>query len=308
MSKTYESKKTKSRNRKLEIIQEYLSTNISQAKLRNKYQIGTASFVYIWINSFNIDLYHLGYNEEIIDKSKLNFDLENNLKLLQILKNNHNTTICTLPRYTKIERYKIILEYLTTSISQADRKYKIKWRGNVAKWLNNVEKELVLKNNDPDKQLNDEEIYLLDLIKNHNKNKRKLRKFSKEFKIQVLEEYISGTLSQKEVGKKYNINRSLISDWFYALKYDNKNSLNSREKSNEIDKSKNLIKMSTKQEELDMQIESLKSEVARLKEENKKTIESLEYEKFKSTAYSTLIDVAEKELKISIRKKLDVKQ
>ena len=52
MSKTYKSKKTKSRNRKLEIIQEYLSTNISQAELRNKHQIGTASFVYIWINSF----------------------------------------------------------------------------------------------------------------------------------------------------------------------------------------------------------------------------------------------------------------
>ena len=122
---------------------------------------------------------------------------------MKILKNNHNTTICTLPRYTKIERYKIILEYLTTSISQADisKKYKIKWRSNMAKWLNNVEKELVLKNNEPDKQLNDDEIYLLDLIKNHNKNKRKLRKFSKEFKIQVLDEYISGTLSQKEIGR-----------------------------------------------------------------------------------------------------------
>ena len=36
--------------------------------------------------------------------------------------------------------------------------------------------------------------------------------------------------------------------------------------------------------------------------------QNLEYEKFKSIAYSTLIDIAEKELKIEIRKKYDAKQ
>ena len=87
---------------------------------------------------------------------------------MQILKTNQNTKISTLSRHTKIERYKIVLEYLTTSISQAEisKKYKIKWRVSISKWLNNIEKELVLKNNELNKLLNDKEIYLLDLIKN----------------------------------------------------------------------------------------------------------------------------------------------
>ncbi len=55
-------------------------------------------------------------------------------------------------------------------------------------------------------------------------------------------------------------------------------------------------------------IQELKLEIEKLKLENKQKSEALEYESLKSNVFSTLIDVAEKELKISIRKKFDVKQ
>lgn len=308
MIKNNESKKLELKNRKLKIIQEYLTTNLTQSELRNKYQIGSANFVSTWINGFNIELYQLGYNQEIIDKRKLISDLENNLKLLEILKK--NKTILTLLTFTKKERYKIIEEYLTTSMSQSDisRKYKIKWRGNVGKWLYDIENELILKNKRKDYKLNNQEINLFKLIDKHNKNRKQISRFSKTFKETVVEEYKSSLISQRELGKKYNINSRLISDWLYTLNIEKKKLLNLEEESEYIEKAKGSDIMSIEEKEEDLKLESLKLEIARLKEENKKNLESLEYEKFKRRAYSTLIDVAEQELKISIRKKLDVKQ
>lgn len=49
-------------------------------------------------------------------------------------------------------------------------------------------------------------------------------------------------------------------------------------------------------------------EVKELERKIKLLEQQLEYEKFKATAYSTMIDVAEEQLHISIRKKLVAKQ
>ena len=72
--------------------------------------------------------------------------------------------------------------------------------------------------------------------------------------------------------------------------------------------SKLIEEKETKAQKRKKKIKELKGEITILKGENHKKEQNLEYEKFKSIAYSTLIDIAEKELNIPIRKKFDAKQ
>ncbi len=88
MIQKYDSKNLELKKKKLKIVQEYLTTNITQSELKNKYQIGMVDFISTWVNQFNIELYHLGLKQEIIDKRKLNSDKNNNIKLLEIIQRN----------------------------------------------------------------------------------------------------------------------------------------------------------------------------------------------------------------------------
>ncbi len=55
-------------------------------------------------------------------------------------------------------------------------------------------------------------------------------------------------------------------------------------------------------------LDKLKAKISELEAENYKKTQELENEHFKNVCFNTLIDVAEKELKIEIRKKYGVKQ
>ncbi len=55
-------------------------------------------------------------------------------------------------------------------------------------------------------------------------------------------------------------------------------------------------------------LDKLKAKISELEAENYKKTQELENEHFKNVCFNTLIDVAEKELKIEIRKKYAVKQ
>lgn len=111
---------------------------------------------------------------------------------------------------------------------------------------------------------------------------KKVKSYPDQLKKKIIQQVLSGELTKNEAKRKYGIGgNSLILKWirqflatqpnFQFMSQDNQPSI----------------------EQLQQQIELLKKE--------------LEYEKLKSTAFSTMIDVAERELKISIRKKSGTK-
>lgn len=304
MIQKYDTQNLDLKNKRLKIVQEYLTTNITQSELKNKYQIGMASSIPQWINQFNIELYNLGFKQEITDKRKLNSNKHTNLKLLKIVEGNKE--IMYIPNFTKKERYTIIEDYLSSNISQSElsRKYKIKWRAHISRWIHNIQNELNLKTNSESYQLNSKDLNMLKLLEKYNKNKKTVRKFSDEFKQNITNEYIKNKVSYRDLAKKHGLNERLISSWVqvYKNKTQPLNDIQNQQKNaDDI-----LINHDTRNDE--NQIKNLKIEIEKLKLENKQKSEALEYETLKSNAFSTLIDVAEKELKISIRKKFDVKQ
>lgn len=61
------------------------------------------------------------------------------------------------------------------------------------------------------------------MLKN-GKQLRTLRNFSEDFKLKIIKEYESGKHSVSELGKIYNLSRTLIYNWIYKYsKYNKKN-------------------------------------------------------------------------------------
>ena len=121
--------------------------------------------------------------------------------------------------------------------------------------------------------------------------KRKVKVYSDEFKFKVVQEYLNSDLSQKELNEKYSIGgRNSISKWMLKFGLREKSEFH-RPKRATMPKGK--VKTS---EERALE--------AKIKELEK----ALEYEKLRSLALDTMIDVAEQNLKISIRKKPGAKQ
>ena len=103
------------------------------------------------------------------------------------------------------------------------------------------------------------------------------RKFSLGFKLKVIEEANRGELSLQELNDKYGIRgHSTITKWIRKLE------------------GKRPILSNCNEYELRQRIKELE--------------QLLEYEQLKRKASETMIDVAEEELKITIRKKSDSKQ
>lgn len=121
--------------------------------------------------------------------------------------------------------------------------------------------------------------------------KKKVNVYSDEFKYKVVQEYLNSDLSQEELLEKYSIGgHSCITNWMrkFGLK--------------EGPKPRNLL-YSTMAKGKKKTPEELALE-AKVKELEK----ALKYEKLRSLALDTMIDVAEKNLKICIRKKPGTKQ
>ena len=119
----------------------------------------------------------------------------------------------------------------------------------------------------------------------------KVKTYSDDMKLKVVQEYYSTSQSQKDLMLKYGIlGPNTITNWIrkFGIKSPTQN---------ELKLQKEMTK-STKETKLELE---LKSKILRLEKE-------LSFEKLKSEAYNTLIDVAEEELKIDIRKKSGSKQ
>lgn len=117
--------------------------------------------------------------------------------------------------------------------------------------------------------------------------KTKGKFYPDSLKLKVCQEYLSSNLSASELMSKYNIQgKNNIRNWI--LKFDLESPTSkSMAKSEHTFKSKEELKLEAKIKELE---------------------KALENEKLRSLAFNTMIDVAEEELKINIRKKSGAKQ
>jgi len=121
--------------------------------------------------------------------------------------------------------------------------------------------------------------------------KRKVNHYTDEFKLKVVHEYISTDKSVQELKQKYGFGgNNNISKWMskFGFKTPTEEQIKVQSlMSKERQKSPHEIELETKV---------------------KKVEEALELERLRTLALSTMIDIAERDLKISIRKKSGTKQ
>lgn len=121
--------------------------------------------------------------------------------------------------------------------------------------------------------------------------KTNVKRFTDELAYQIVQEYLTTDISQSELQKKYNFGgKGNIYRWmrkFGVSKPDTEqlklNRVMTREKES-----------NPRERELELKISKLE--------------DALQREKFKASALNTLIDVAERDLKIEIRKKPGARQ
>lgn len=118
-----------------------------------------------------------------------------------------------------------------------------------------------------------------------------VKHYPDELKYKVVQEYLTTSKSQKELRKEYGIiGVNAISKW--KLKFGEvKLSLKEIKLHKEMSKEKKLTSR-----EIELEVKLRKAE------------DALEKEQLRSLALSTLIDIAEREFKIPIRKKPGTKQ
>ncbi len=121
--------------------------------------------------------------------------------------------------------------------------------------------------------------------------KTRVNQFPDELKFQVVQEYLSTDQSQKELMLRYNIRgNNCITNWMrkFGLQAPNQQQFElQRTMAKENEKT-------AKERELELKVQQL--------------TQQLEYEKLRTLALNKLIDVAERDLKITIRKKPGAKQ
>ena len=121
--------------------------------------------------------------------------------------------------------------------------------------------------------------------------KTKVNQFPDELKLQVVQEYLNTDESQKELMLKYNIRgNNCITKWMrkFDLQAPSEQQIE-------------LQRTMAKQKEKTLYEHELEAKIKKLEEQ-------LEHEQFRTLALNTMIDIAERDLKISIRKKAGAKR
>ncbi len=124
-------------------------------------------------------------------------------------------------------------------------------------------------------------------------------RYTESFKRGVIEYYLANDLTKQGVLRKFGIKfQSFLLHWMKVYGYE------------DIHKEKSYIR-DLNQEELKNKFSKSKKDNSRNSEEQEDYIKQLERkledEKLRSEAYKSMIEIAEKELKISIRKKPNTK-
>ena len=117
------------------------------------------------------------------------------------------------------------------------------------------------------------------------------RRYNDAEKLQLIEEYMNSGESMESFQGKYGMGHCTLSRWMTKFGLSN----TSQKQFNEM---KKVVERSP---EKSLRERTLEAKVAQLEKE-------LKEEKLKSLAFSTMIDVAEEELGIDIRKKAGAKQ
>jgi transposase-like protein len=121
--------------------------------------------------------------------------------------------------------------------------------------------------------------------------RRKVNQFTDGFKFMVIQEYLNSDISQKELMEKHGIRGDgCIPNWmrkFGGNKVTDEQISIQKAMSKEVDKTPQERKLEAKIKELE---------------------KALEQERLRTLALDTMINVAERDLKISIRKKSGTKQ
>jgi transposase len=121
--------------------------------------------------------------------------------------------------------------------------------------------------------------------------RKNVNKFTDDFQMQVVQEYLTTDISQEELKKKYNFKgNNNIYRWM--RKFDL-----SKPNEEQIE----LHRAMTKESQKSFSEQQLELEVKTLEEELKR-------ERLKTLALNTMINIAERELKIDIRKKPGAKR
>jgi len=126
--------------------------------------------------------------------------------------------------------------------------------------------------------------------------------YTNEFKIKICKEHISTGSPIRSLAKKYKLSsHSLIHDWLRRFKFVN-DKTNRVLKSNfaEALNNENMSKLESKNSEVEFEKLQLEKRIVELEKQLKEA-------EMKAIAYSTMVDIAEKELKIPIRKKYNTK-
>lgn len=121
--------------------------------------------------------------------------------------------------------------------------------------------------------------------------KKKVKRYTDEFKLKVVKEYVETDISQEALKKKYGFGgNNCIPNWMrkFGMKTPNEEQLKlQRIMSEEQRKTPREIQLEAKVKELE---------------------KSLDYERLRALALDTMIDVAERDLKVTIRKKSGARQ
>ncbi|HEY0354650.1 MAG TPA: transposase [Flavisolibacter sp.] len=127
------------------------------------------------------------------------------------------------------------------------------------------------------------------------KFERNINVYSKSFRRKVIEEYLSGNETQREISRRYGIkSRSTLPRWMKELGYSNIKSEVLRKPIFEP-KTQSCMAPKTSSDSSD-DAEKLKKRIEELERQ-------LQDEKLRTEAYQRMIKKAEKELNITIRKK-----
>lgn len=118
-----------------------------------------------------------------------------------------------------------------------------------------------------------------------------VRKYSDSEKLQIIGEYMSCGESMESFQAKYGMGHSTLSRWMIKFGLSNTSQ-------NQFIEMKDKLNLSP---EKTLREQALEAKIAQLEKD-------LQAEKLKSDAYNALIEVAEEELGIDIRKKAGAKQ
>jgi len=121
--------------------------------------------------------------------------------------------------------------------------------------------------------------------------KTNVNKFTDDFKLMVVQDYLSSGISKEELKRKYNFTGcNNIYRWLRKFEL-------SKPIEDQIELHRSMAKEKQKsslEQELELKIKKLE--------------EDLKREQFRTKALSTMIDIAERELKVDIRKKSGAKR